>query len=96
MTAQGGIKPCLRRWHAIGRFTRGEAWLLAFWWDCRRNYRAALPAGEGPTPVTDRFLKGFGALTDNPVGDLLAMAVGVMIYLGLWGCAEARDLAGGR
>ena len=91
MTARGGVGCWLRNWFAIGRFTRGQAWLLAFWWDCRRNYRASIPSGEGATYVTRRFVRIFDALTDNPIGYLLATVVGVWIYLGLWVRAEVCD-----
>jgi hypothetical protein len=67
-----GILRATTMWYKTGAYVAGNAWQLAFAWDCRRNYARRLSPGEGPTPAImfyDRWLRFF---IDSPPGHLIA------------------------
>ncbi|MFU8858627.1 MAG: glycosyltransferase [Deferrisomatales bacterium] len=51
----GGWRRFLGYWWGTGGFVSANAWQLAFALDCRRNRRAGVEPGEGPTPWLSRY-----------------------------------------
>lgn len=52
--AEGPVR-WLAYWYRAGSYVAGNAWQAAFALDCRRNRRAGLSPGEGPTPWLERY-----------------------------------------
>jgi hypothetical protein len=78
------------RWLAAGGFARENAWLLAFWRDCRRNWRASVPAGEARTPRADRLEKRFAAKEVGRLGRAAFAPLAAALFYAFWGFAELR------
>lgn len=75
-----GVREGLRRWLRAGRYVRSQAWQLAFWLDCRRNFRRSLPPGHGPLPWLQAWERWTGGGRPCRVADAVA-AVGTAGWL---------------
>lgn len=61
-----------RIWYRTGNYVRGNAWQLALRRQARRAFAAGLPPAAVPSEPLLRFRQRFDALTDHPVGNLIA------------------------
>ena len=74
-----GAKAFARWWWGTAGYVASNAWQLAFALDCRRNRRAGLPPGRGPTPWLDRYDRRVGPLARSVPGRL-----GCLTVTGAW------------
>ncbi len=82
---QSPLRQRVRLWYQTGCYVRPNAWQLAYAWDVRRNFRAHLAPGTGPTPTLTAFDRWYDRLTDHPPGRLTASAlVWIWFYLTWW------------
>lgn len=82
--ARDGIRRFIGRWYGIGRFVRGNAWQLFYAKDVRERDRA----GDRWLAWYDRY---FDPLTDNAIGNILAMLLGLGAYYILWLYSMIRE-----
>jgi hypothetical protein len=87
---RGGMRAWGKRWLAAGGFARENAWLLAFWRDCRRNWRASVPAGEARAPRADRWEKRFAAGAGGRLGRAAFAPLAAALFYAFWGFAALR------
>lgn len=73
----------LRYWWGTGRFVAANAWQLAFVLDCRRNRRAQIPPGEGPTPCLERYDRWGAPLVLSPPGRAAVASVVALWFFGV-------------
>ncbi len=69
-----GAKAFARWWWGTAGYVASNAWQLAFALDCRRNRRAGLPPGQGPTPWLDRYDRRVGPLARSAPGRIACLA----------------------
>ncbi len=63
----------MRFWLSVGSFVSMNAWQIAFSLDVRRNFRSAVPAGTGNTPLLDHFDRSWeGIFRTRPLAVLAA------------------------
>ncbi len=62
-----------RIWRHSGSYVRNHAWQLSFAIDARRAFRKGIPVGKGQPVLTQWFEPIFDLLTDNRLGNFLAM-----------------------
>jgi rSAM/selenodomain-associated transferase 2 len=77
-----------RLWQLTGSYVRSQGWQLALALDCRNNYRAGLPPGDGSTFWRTIFDRWYDRLSDNSAGRWLATT---MVYT--WFVLTRRRLA---
>jgi len=71
----------LRYWWGTGSFVAANAWQLAFALDCRRNRRAGVAAGEGPTPWLRRYERwGAPLVLSSPARAATALLVALWFF----------------
>ncbi len=74
--ASEGPRAFVTRWYGIGRYVRDNAWQLFFAMDVRSQ--------AGPGPWLDWHDRYFDPLTDNTLGNILAMIMAMGTYYFLW------------
>ncbi len=77
-----GATAFARWWWGTAGYVASNAWQLAFALDCRRNRRAGLPPGQGPTPWLDRYDRSVGPLARSVPGRLACLAVTAAWFYG--------------
>lgn len=57
------------------RFVTSQAWQLAFWWDCRRAFRARRGTRDIAVPTLTRFDRRIAPIITGPVGVISVTAI---------------------
>lgn len=79
-----GAREGIRRWLRVGSYVRSQAWQVAFWFDCRLNFRRGLRPGRGPSPRLEAYDLWVGAPRRRVVLDAAAAALTAgWLYAGL-------------
>ncbi len=80
-----------RLWYLTGGYVRGHAWQLVLAWKVCRNLRTGVSPGQGSEALLKRFDRGFGGLTDNRLGRMVATALVWSWFYLAWGWLRLRD-----
>jgi hypothetical protein len=80
----GGLKAAFRRWYQTGGYISGNAWQLAFAFDCQKNKRLGMPPNADDAPFLEFYEKYIAGAANWSVIKLLTSLVTIVWFYSLF------------